>query len=68
MVMVYFNNKPLQHGCGDRKREKSQRHWIKGQDGAEIWATQTKDMQEKEEQLRRMLVKIMTQKGHSGGE
>ncbi|XP_049983122.1 MHC class I-like protein MILL2 isoform X3 [Alexandromys fortis] len=67
MVMLYFNNKPFQHDCGDRKREKSQRHWIKGQDGAEIWATQTKDMQEKEEQLRRMLAKIMTQKDHSGG-
>lgn len=68
MASVYLNNKLLQHNCGDRRRGKSQGPRKKRQDGADIWATQTEDMQEKEEQLRRMLAKIMTQKGHSGGE
>nr|XP_042128569.1 MHC class I-like protein MILL1 [Peromyscus maniculatus bairdii] len=40
---------------------------IKGKGGAEIWTRETEDMQEKEEQLRRMLTEVMTQKGQHGG-
>nr|XP_042130574.1 MHC class I-like protein MILL2 [Peromyscus maniculatus bairdii] len=40
---------------------------IKRQGGAEIWTRETEDMQEKEEQLRRMLTEVMTQKGQHRG-
>ena len=63
MASVHLNNKFLQHDWRDRRRGKFQGPRKKRQDGADIWAVQTEDRQEKEEQLRRMLAKIMWPEG-----
>ncbi|KAL6038612.1 hypothetical protein STEG23_017916 [Scotinomys teguina] len=63
----YLDNELFLHYDGERRRAESRGPRIKGQGGAEIWIRETKDMQEKEEQLRRMLSEVMTQKGQHGG-
>ncbi|XP_076428381.1 MHC class I-like protein MILL2 isoform X2 [Peromyscus maniculatus bairdii] len=55
------------HLCSYRRRAELWGPRIKRQGGAEIWTRETEDMQEKEEQLRRMLTEVMTQKGQHRG-
>jgi hypothetical protein len=40
----------------------------RGQLGAEAWARETEDLQDKEQQLRKTLAEIMGQEGQDGGE
>ncbi|XP_006993828.1 MHC class I-like protein MILL2 [Peromyscus maniculatus bairdii] len=63
----YIDNEPFLRYEGYRRRAELWGPRIKRQGGAEIWTRETKDMQEKEEQLRRMLTEVMTQKGQHGG-
>ncbi|XP_076427514.1 MHC class I-like protein MILL2 isoform X3 [Peromyscus maniculatus bairdii] len=63
----YIDNEPFLRYEGYRRRAELWGPRIKGKGGAEIWTRETEDMQEKEEQLRRMLTEVMTQKGQHGG-
>ncbi|XP_036032656.1 zinc-alpha-2-glycoprotein-like [Onychomys torridus] len=62
----YIDNELFLRYDGERTRTEPCGPRIKGQGGAEMWARETEDMQEKEEQLRRMLSEVMTQKGQHG--
>ncbi|XP_052616251.1 MHC class I-like protein MILL2 [Peromyscus californicus insignis] len=63
----YIDNELFLRYDGYRRRAEPWGPRIKGHRGAEIWTRETEDMQEKEEQLRRMLTEVMTQKGQHGG-
>ncbi|XP_036032638.1 hereditary hemochromatosis protein homolog, partial [Onychomys torridus] len=63
----YIDNELFLRYDGERTRTEPCGPRIKGQGGAEMWTRETEDIQEKEEQLRRMLSDVMTQKGQHGG-
>ncbi|XP_028712018.1 hereditary hemochromatosis protein homolog isoform X1 [Peromyscus leucopus] len=66
-ALGYIDNELFLRYGGERTRTELWGPRIKRQGGAKIWTRETEDMQEKEEQLRRMLTEVMTQKGQHGG-
>ncbi|XP_052619149.1 MHC class I-like protein MILL2 [Peromyscus californicus insignis] len=63
----YIDNVLFLRYDGYRRRAEPWGPRIKRQGGDEIWTRETEDLQEKEEQLVRMLTEVMTQKGQHGG-
>ncbi|CAH7392569.1 Mill2 [Phodopus roborovskii] len=66
-ILVYVDDELFLCYKGDSRKAEACGPRIKGHAGPETWTRETEDLQEKEEQLRRMLTEVMTQQGHNEG-